>query len=384
MSFPLEGLPTLPMTRATSPPVRIAIIGAGAVSDYHHVPGIRLDRRARLVAACDASQSLLERRRDEWQIDHVSTDYREICQSPDVDAVVIATPNFTHREIAVAAARAGKHVMCEKPLGLNAAEARAMYHAARDAQLVHMTAFTYRFAPSMRYLKQLLASGALGTPRHFRSQRFLDWPETSWGWRQYQKLAGAGDLFDMTIHRIDFAMDLLGPLQSLSGAVARFAPRTSAPDGQPCEPSDVDDWSSILAEFQCGATGVWEGTTLAKGYGRDGFGHEWAEINGSEGSAVYRLHEPNTVLLGRTGSDLAPVDVPAELLKPAGSPRNPGEGKPATVFRYDLMWEFVSAIVEGRGATPSFYHGLAAQIVADTVLRSYAERRWLDVPVEPV
>ena len=239
---------------------------------------------------------------------------------------MIATPNDTHRPIAVAAARAGKHVMCEKPLGLSADEVREMYEAARDAGVVHMTAFTYRFAPSMRYLRHLLKSGALGTPRHFRSQRFLDWPETSWGWRQYKSRAGAGDLFDMTIHRIDFAIDLLGPIARVCGAVARFAPRDRTVDGRPCPPSDVDDWSCLIGEFAGGATGVWEGTTLAKGYHRDGFGHEWAEINGSEGSAVYRLHEPNTILLGKTGQDLAPVPVPAEFLKPAGSPRDPGQG----------------------------------------------------------
>ncbi len=203
-----------------------------------------------------------------------------------------------------------------------------MYEAARDAGVVHMTAFTYRFAPSMRYLRHLLKSGALGTPRHFRSQRFLDWPETSWGWRQYQARAGAGDLFDMTIHRIDFAIDLLGPIARVCGAVARFAPRDRTADGQPCPPSEVDDWSCLIGEFASGATGVWEGTTLAKGYHRDGFGHEWAEINGSEGSAVYRLHEPNTILLGKTGHDLAPVPVPAEFLKPAGSPRDPAAGRP--------------------------------------------------------
>ena len=89
--------------------------------------------------------------------------------------------------------------------------------------------------------------------------------------------------------------------------MARFAPRTKTADGEACPPSDVDDWSSILGQFACGATGVWEGTTLAKGYGRDGFGHEWAEINGTEASAVYQLHEPNTILLGKTGQDLAPV-----------------------------------------------------------------------------
>ena len=368
------------MNQGSSGKVRVAIIGAGAVSDYHHVPAIKLDPRAELAGACDTDPALLERRKSEWGIDLVTTDPEAICADPMVDAVIIATPNFTHLPIALAAAKHGKHIMCEKPLGVNKGEVKAMYEAARDAKVVHMTAFTYRFAPSMKYLRHLLKSGALGTPRHFRSQRFLDWPETSWGWRQYKELAGAGDLYDMTIHRIDFALDLLGPIKSVCGAVARFVPRDKTPDGQPCKPSEVDDWSSLIGEFESGAVGVWEGTTLAKGYHRDGFGHEWAEINGSEGSAVYRLHEPNTIMLGKTGSDLALVPVPDEFLKPEGSPRDPKQGKPATVFRYDLMWEFVSAIVEGRPAVPSFYDGLNAQIIADAVLESHAKRAWVDTP----
>lgn len=370
-------------TLSSGKPVRFAIIGAGAVSDYHHVPAIRLDPRATLTTVCDASEDLLKRRQQEWEATHFTTDFREACTSDQVDAVIIATPNYTHRDIAVTAAKAGKHVMCEKPLGLNADEVRAMYHACRDAGVVHMTAFTYRFAPSMRYLRQLLRQGALGEPRHFRSQRFLDWPETSWGWRQYKDKAGAGDLFDMTIHRIDFAIDLLGPLQQVCGAVARFAARDRTPEGKPCPPSEVDDWSCLIGEFASGPVGVWEGTTLAKGYGRNGFGHEWAEINGSEASAVYRLHEPNTLLLGKTGQDLAPLAVPQEFLKPAGSPRDPSQGEPATVFRYDLVWEFVSAIVERRDAIPSFYDGLRAQVVADAVLQSYAKKTWITIPDEP-
>jgi len=362
-------------------PVRIGVIGAGAVTDYHHVPGIRLDPRAELVAACDADASLLERRKSEWGITKVGTDYQALCDDPTIDALIIATPNDTHVPISVAAAKAGKHVMCEKPLGLDAREVRTMYEAARDADVVHMTAFTYRFAPSMLYLKHLLRSGSLGEPRHFRSQRFLDWPETSWGWRQYKARAGAGDLFDMTIHRIDFAIDLLGPIAQICGAVARFAPRDRTVDGNLCPPSEVDDWSCILGEFESGATGVWEGTTLAKGYKNNGFGHEWAEINGSDASAVYRLQAPNSILLGRHGGDLIEEAVPREFLKPASSPRDPDEGVPSTVFRYDLVWEFVSAIVEGRPAVPDFRDGLNAQLVADATLESYANRRWIETPL---
>jgi predicted dehydrogenase len=370
--------------RSADRKVRVGFIGTGAVTAYHHLPALRLDPRGALAAICDTEPAILERRRSEWQVEHATTDPQSLCRLDSVDAVVIATPNDTHREIALCAIRAGKHVMCEKPLGLSALEVREMYEAARDAGVVHMTAFTYRFAPAMRYLRHLQKSGALGTPRHFRSQRFLDWPETSWGWRQYKSRAGAGDLFDMTIHRIDLAIDLMGPIARVCGAVARFARRDRTADDRPCPPSDVDDWSSLIGEFASGATGVWEGTTLAKGYHRDGFGHEWAEVNGSEGSAVYRLHEPNTILLGSSGHDLAAESVPSEFLKPSGSPRDPGEGPPATVFRYDLMWEFISAIHERRPAVPSFYDGLNAQVVADAVLESYARRSWIETPLAAI
>ncbi len=368
---------------SSSSPIAIAIIGAGGVSDYHHVPGIRLDPRAELVAVCDANTELLAQRREEWGVARTTTKVDELLAWDDVDAVIIATPNSLHHPQAIAAAKAGKHIMCEKPLGLSAAQVEEMYRAAQSHSVVHMTAFTYRFAPSMRYMKHLLRRGDLGEPRHFRSQRFLDLPETSWGWRQYKAEAGAGDLFDMTIHRLDFAVDLLGPLARVTGAVAGYAKRDRTADGRPCPPSEVDDWSSLIGEFDCGAFGVWEGTTLAKGYERGGFGHEWAEVNGSEGSAVYRLHEPNVILLGKSGSDLAPVTVPDEFLKPKSSPRDPSAGEPATVFRYDLVWEFVSAIVEGRAAEPSFYDGLAAQVVADRVLESFERRTWLDVDLPP-
>src|SRR5690349_12134611 len=101
------------MPKVSNQPVRIAIIGAGAVSDYHHVPAIRLDPRAELAGVCDSSPELLEKRRGDWGCEKVTTDFEALCADPQVDAVIIATPNFTHRDIAVAAAKHGKHVMCE-------------------------------------------------------------------------------------------------------------------------------------------------------------------------------------------------------------------------------------------------------------------------------
>lgn len=363
-------------------PVRIAIIGAGAVADYHHVPGIRLDPRAQLVAACDPNEALLKKRASDWNITKLTTRYEEIAVDPEIDAVIICTPNFTHHPITLACANGGKHVMCEKPLGLNFAESAEMFRACRDRGLRHMTAFTYRFAPSMRYLRHMVTSGALGTPRHFRSQRFLDWPETSWNWRQYKATAGAGDLFDMTIHRIDFAQDLMGHITSLCGAVAQFVPRDKQPDGTACKPSEVDDWSALICQFSRGGVGVLEGTTLAKGYHFEGFGHDWGEVNGSEGTAVYQLKEPNTILFGKHGQSLQQIPVPREFLVWPGSPRDPSQGVPSTTFRYDLVYEFVSAIVEGREAVPGFDAGASAQAVADAVLESSEKKTWINVQTD--
>ena len=362
--------------------VRIAIIGAGAVSDYHHVPGIRIDDRCELVSVCDPNEALLEQRQSEWGPTKKTTDYQDVANDPDVDAVIIATPNFVHHEQTLACVNAGKHVMCEKPLGLNFSESAEMYRAARDNNVRHMTAFTYRFAPSMRYVRHLVQSGALGVPRHFRSQRFLDWPETSWGWRQYKDKAGAGDLFDMTIHRIDFAADLMGPIKSICGAVAQFAPRDKFDDGRECAPSEVDDWSSLIGLFESGATGVWEGSTLMKGHHNNGFGYEWAEVNGSEGSAAYQLTDPNNVIIGKHGGTMKKVPVPDEFLVIEGSPRPKHEGVPSTVFRYDLVWEFVSSIVEGRDCVPGFDHGAIAQCVADSCLESFDKRSWVDIKAD--
>lgn len=361
--------------------VRFGIIGAGAVSDYHHVPGIRVDPRAELVAVCDPHEPLLDSREQDWGVarEKLYTNVEGIAHDPDVDAVIIATPNDTHYPLAMACIAAGKHVMCEKPLGLNFAQSAEMYRAARDKGVKHMTAFTYRFAPSMRYLRHLVKSGLLGEPRHFRSQRFLDLPETSWGWRQYKARAGAGDLFDMTIHRIDLAMDLIGPLTAVCGAVAQFAPRETTADGQSCPPSEVDDWSALIGRFENGAVGVWEGSTVMKGYQNNGFGHEWAEVNGTEGSAVYRLQEPNVILVGKSGETMQPLEVPDEYLVIPGSPRDPRAGVPSTVFRYDLVYELVSAIVEDRPAVPGFDHGAAAQAVADAVLESNEAQRWVSL-----
>src|SRR5206468_4591107 len=184
------------------------------------------------------------------------TDDKETVQRDDVQAVIIATPNFTHAPIAQAAIAAGKHVLCEKPLAMNYTEAMAMYQASERANVRHMTAFTYRFVPAMRYLAHLVKRGDLGQPYHYRCCRLQDWGTRNLGWRQVKKLAGTGELGDMLSHRIDFAHLLVGPMKRLVANLKQWHPVRGG------APNDLDDWAAILAEFQSGATGVLESSKL--------------------------------------------------------------------------------------------------------------------------
>ena len=120
---------------------------------------------------------------------------------------------------------------------------------------------------------------------------------------------------------------------------------------------------------------------LTKGYSPTG-DHDLAELNGTQASAVYRLHTPHEILFGKRGEPYRAIPVPTEYLTRPGSPRDPQEGDPGRVFRYDQAWEFVSAIREERDPVPSFYDGMRAQAVADSILLAASERRWVDVPTE--
>ena len=363
----------------TDDTVRIGLIGLGGVCSAVHYPGFSRIPGVEIVGICDPDADLLAKRQEEWNISTGYTDSRLFFQEVKPDAVAIAVPNTHHRKLVLRAIETGCHVLCEKPLGMTVPETVEMYHAARAANVRHMTAFTYRFVPGIRYIKSLVDSGTLGEIRHARFQRLQDWGEASIGWRQYKDMAGTGELGDMGIHRLDFAEDLLGPIRSVCSAMKRLVSRDHTKDGEACEPQDVEDWVAWISEFESGTTGVFEMGKLTKGRGPDG-GHDVCEINGSEASVVYQLHTPHAVLIAPQGEAYTRRTVPDEFLKRPGSPRDPNEGDPVATFRYDQAWEFVSAIREGRDCCPSFYHGMRSQVVADSIVEAASTRRWVNVP----
>ncbi len=368
--------------------VGVGVIGVGGISGHVHLPGLRLCPQAEIVALCDQDRDRLRQRANEYGVELTFTDYADLLQHPAVDAVVIATPTLFHAPITLAAIAAGKHVLTEKQLGMNYEETRQMYEAAEHAGIRHMTAFTYRFVPAMRYLKHLLGKGSIGMPRHLRVARLQDFPDTDMGWRQNRALAGSGEVGDMGAHRIDFCHDLVGPIARVVGLTRTFAPQRVGRDGQ-LVPADVEDCAVFLAEFADGV-GVEQGTIAsfdlnkaARGRQKGGQGLDEVEVYGSEGALVYHLHRPHEVLLGRPNGTFETIAVPREFLVYPGSPRDPAVGEPTTVFRYDQDFAFIQAIVDGNNSIPTFYDGMRCQAVIDAVLQSARERRWIDVADVP-
>lgn len=354
--------------------IRIGIVGSGGIALANHLPGFALCPEARVVALCDSDPATLERASRQTGITAAFSNYQAMLDRADVDAVVIATPNAFHAPIAHAAIARKKHVLCEKPIAMNLPEALGMLKAAEAAGVRHMTAFTYRFVPAMRYMSHLVSSGAIGRPFHFRASRFQDWGTRNLGWRQVKKLAASGELGDMLSHRIDYGHLLIGPVSRLVARTKRFV------DLRQGAPSDLDDWVAILADYENGTTGVLESTKLASGRGEGHYGQDVCEVNGSEGTIAYSTQRPLELRVGKLGAkDLETVAVPKEFFVWPGSPRDPAAGDPLVTFRYDQNYEFYKAIRDGRPCRPSFADGARAQAVMDAALESDAQGRWVDV-----
>lgn len=366
--------------------VGVGVVGVGGISRQVHLPGLRIAPQAEIVALCDSDEAALARVAAEYGVAKTVAEYQELVRLPEVDAVVVATPTILHAPVALAAIAAGKHVLVEKQLAMDYAEAVRMYEAAEAAGVRHMTAFTYRFVPAMRYLRHRVLEGAVGVPRFLRIARLMDWPDISIGWRQRRALAGSGEVGDMGAHRIDFCHHLVGTIARVAATIRTFVPDRSG------DPSDVEDYATFIAEFaegvgaDPGAVATFTVSKVARGRETGGRGLDELELYGSEGTLIYHLHRPHEIQVGRPDGVLETVPVPREFLTVPGTPRDPYSGDPTEGFRYDQAFTFVQAIVEGRAASPSFYDGMRCQAVVDAVLQAAREGRWVDVagvPADP-
>ncbi len=310
-----------------------------------------------------------------------STSWQESVARPDVDVVDICTPGDSHLPIALAAAAAGKTILCEKPLANSVADADQMRDAAERAGVLHRLCHNYRRAPAVALARRLISDGRLGTLRHYRGTYLQDWivdPEFPRVWRLQKSVAGSGALGDIASHSLDLARFLVGEIDSVCGLLETFVDERPLPDGTGRGRVDVDDAALALLRFENGAVGSVEGTRFAPGRKN----HNRFEINGSLGSLAFDLERMNELeLYIEEGPDSGFRTL---LATDATHPYAAAWWPPGHILGYEhtfvhTVLDLVRAIDEQKLPSPSFEDGVRNHRVMAAVERSSESRRWESV-----
>jgi predicted dehydrogenase len=248
----------------------------------------------RLAAICGRNEEATRAAAVRFGYDRYYTDWRDMLADDKVQLFDNGGPNDAHAEPCIAAAQAGKHVLCEKPLGRTAEESKAMLDAVQKAGVKHMVAFNYRFVPAIRQIRKLIDSGALGRIYHFRASYLQEWIMPHYNlpmiWRLQKKVAGSGALGDLGAHIIDLGRYLVGDVKSVSAMTKTFIPERPWGDGTMGK-VDVDDAFAAVVEFENGALGTLEATRFAAGRKNANV----LEINGEKGSIRFNLERMNEI-----------------------------------------------------------------------------------------
>ncbi len=246
----------------------------------------------KLVAVCGRNEEATRAAAVRFGYESYYTDWRKMIDDERVQLFDNGGPNDAHAEPSIAAAQAGKHVLCEKPLGRTAEESKTMLEAVQKAGVKHMVAFNYRFVPAIRQMRMLIESGALGRIYHFRASYLQEWIMPHYNmpmiWRLQKKAAGSGALGDLGSHIVDLARYLVGDVTSVSAMTKTFIPERPWGDGTMGK-VDVDDAFAAVVEFENGALGTLEATRFAAGRKNA----QTLEINGEKGSLRFDLERMN-------------------------------------------------------------------------------------------
>jgi predicted dehydrogenase len=352
--------------------VRVGVVGTSWWADLIHLPNLHGYPRATLAAICGRNRERADEMARKYHIPQVFTDYREMCEQGGLDAVVVSVPDDLHYPIVMAALDAGLHVLCEKPLAMNAGQAREMYQKAEAAGVMHMVFYTLRWLPAQRYLRELLDDGYLG--------RCYDCDFTflggfgrdgKYGWR-YNRKHGNGVWGDLGSHVIDLARWYVGEIGSISAHLDTFIDRPGEDGGV----LDAANDSAVAAiRFQNGAHGTLHLSTVTH-VGKPVVNQQ-AVLYGEKGTlrAVYTF--TGLELYGaRAGHDeIKPIEIPDHLWGEVD------RSKPFDVFREQHTGGrlFVDAILDDRPISPTFYDGLKAQEVIDAGMEASESGRWVDI-----
>ena len=381
--------------------LRVGMIGYGFMGKVHsnawrQAPHFfPLKARVEMHTVCGRNAAGVQAARGQLGWQNAATDWHDVVESPLIDVVDITTTNDSHAEIAIAAARSGKHVLCEKPLALTAKQAEAMLAAVQKAKVVHMVCHNYRRVPAIALAKKMIGEGALGQIFHYHARYAQDWladPEFPLKWRLQKSISGSGAHGDINVHIIDLARYLVGEFKEVCGLMHTFIKerplagetgKGQSPASKVIEKAGkvtVDDASAFIGRFDNGALANLEATRAA--FGRKN--HIAIEINGSKGSLYFDFEDMNRLRFfnhddpkDRQGfRDIIvtqPSGVQPYVAHWWGSGHVLGYEHP---FVHTVA-DFVNACVEGKPVQPTFEDGRKNQQVLEAVEQSAKIGRWV-------
>ncbi|MCZ7436029.1 Gfo/Idh/MocA family oxidoreductase [Micromonospora sp. WMMC241] len=361
-----------------------------------------LPAKVRMSLVCGRDESKVAEAADRLGWDGHTTDWRRLVESDEIDVVDICTPGDSHREIALAALAAGKHVLCEKPLANTVAEAREMTAAAaraRESGARAMCGFNYRRVPAVALMRQLVADGRLGEIRHVRAVYLQDWivdPQFPLVWRLQKDRAGSGALGDIGAHIIDLTQYVTGQLvagvSALTETFVRQRPLPAGSSGLAAQAGGngrgtgevtVDDAAVFVARLDGGGLATYEATRFATGRKNA----LRVEINGSRGSVVFDLERLNELEFLDATRPTAEQGFSRILVTEPEHPYLDAWWPPGHIIGYEhsfthQMRDFVEAVATGADPRPSFADALQVQLVLDAVAKSAARSAWVEVEKE--
>ena len=327
-----------------------------------------------------------------WQ--EIETSWERLVERKDIDLIDITAPTNVHKEIAIASAKAGKHIFCEKPLAMNLGEAREMLKAVESAGVKHMVGFNYRMVPAVALAKKLIQEGALGKIYHFRAVYLQDWivdPNFPLVWRLQKDIAGSGSLGDLGAHLIDIARYLVGDFEEVIGMSETFVKERplavsmtglSAKAGEVKEKGEVtvDDATLFLARFKNGALGSLEATRFAPGRKN----YNSFEVNGSEGSIIFNFERMNELQFSSRKDPQETSGFRTILVTEPIHPYISAWWPPGHIIGYEHtfiheVYDLCEAIANDTPIEPNFYDGVKCQEVLEAVEISIKEKRWVKI-----
>lgn len=380
----MDGIGTEDMAKED---LNIGLVGYGFMGRTHSNAFLQAPRffdlpyRPVLKAVCARNAERAKGFAENWGYQSIETDWHALIQRSDIDLIDIASPNDTHAEIAIAAAKAGKMVMCEKPLGRTAVEAQAMVDASKSANMVW---YNYRRVPALVLLKELLDEGRFGRIFHYRSQFLQDWtisqdlPQGGEGlWRLDSSVAGSGVTGDLLAHNIDMALWLNGTIAEVSAMTETFIKERKHTITGKMEPVGIDDASSFIGRFQNGSMALFEATRYARGH-KALF---TLEINGEKASARWDLHDLHRLEFFDHRDESRLRGWKSIHITDGDHPYMKQWWVPGLQIGYEHTFihqvaDFLQAVGQGKEASPTFRDGLAVDFVTDAVLKSAKTRKW--------